>query len=169
MTAPRQRVSIVSTSQAEYAEFVDGQIVEYADQETRAGHWRREEALERSREETMSLLPVAGPSAGHRVFKGVDGSGRRVGWVWLGPPPKELGLHNALWLYQITVEASLRGQGYGRAMLQAAEDLVAAEGAAALYLNVFEWNRGAKALYDSAGYVVHYDGGTEVGMHKPLR
>ena len=50
----------------------------------------------------------------------------------------------------------------------AVEDQAASEGADDLYLNVFAWNRVAKALYDSSGYVVHYDGGTEFGMHKPL-
>ena len=169
MAIPGRTVVLVPQSPPEYADFVDRQIREYADQKARAGHWRPDEALARSREAMKDFLPGRSAPAGHRFYKGVDDAGRAVGWVWLGPPPKELHLTDARWLYQITVEEPLRRQGYARALLRGAEDLAAAEGAAALYLNVFAWNRGAKALYDSAGYVVHYDGGTEVGMHKPLR
>ena len=168
MTLPGRTVVLVPLSPPEYPEFIERQIVEYADEKTRAGHWSAEEATARSREAMRDFLPPRTPPAGHRFYKGVDDTGRRVGWVWLGPPPKELNLQNSQWLYQITVEEFLRGQGYGRALLQAAESLVAADGEDALYLNVFAWNRGAKALYDSAGYEVHYDGGTEFGMHKPL-
>jgi ribosomal protein S18 acetylase RimI-like enzyme len=160
------RVGLVALSSLECADFIERQIVEYADQKTRAGHWRSEEAIARSREAMKDFLPGRPP--GHGFYQGVDPAGRRVGWVWLGPPPKELRLMNARWLFQITVEETLRGQGYGRALLAAAEDQAAADGADALYLNVFAWNVAAKALYDSAGYVVHYDGGTEFGMHKQL-
>jgi len=166
--ADAPRVSLVALSPPEVADFVERQIVEYADQKRRAGHWRAEEALARSREAMKDFLPGRPTPPGHRFFKGVDDADRHVGWVWLGPPPKELRLTNARWLFQITVEATLRGQGYGRALLLAVEDQAASEGADDLYLNVFAWNVVAKALYDSAGYVAHYDGGTEFGMHKPL-
>ena len=169
MAASDRRVTLVRLPLSEHADFVDRQIREFADEKVRAGHWRREEALNLSRDAVTGVLPKGGPGAGHRVFKGLDGSGQRVGWVWLGPPPKEMGLRNVEWLYQITVEDILRGQGYGRALLRATEDLLSSEGVEALYLNVFDWNRVARSLYESTGYVVHYDGGTELGMHKRLR
>ncbi|MEK6851934.1 MAG: GNAT family N-acetyltransferase [Candidatus Thermoplasmatota archaeon] len=133
MAIPGRTVVLVPQSPPEYADFVDRQIREYADQKARAGHWRPDEALARSREAMKDFLPGRSAPAGHRFYKGVDDAGRAVGWVWLGPPPKELHLTDARWLDQSTVEESLRRKGYARALLRAAEDLAAAEGAAALY------------------------------------
>lgn len=169
VSSVERTIGLATLSHSEYMEFVDLQIAEFAEQKVRAGHWRQDEASARSRDAVMSLLAKAGPRPGHRCFKGVDPFGRRVGWVWMGPPPEDLHLEGARWLYQITVDEGLRGQGFGRALLVAAEDLLAAEGASALYLNVFAWNTAARALYESAGYEVHHDGGTEFGMHKRLR
>jgi len=163
------RVHLVSVSPSEYADFVKVQIREFADQKVRAGHWRTEEAMELSRHAVESFLPQAGPSENHRVYRAVDESGRGVGWIWVGPPPvRLLNLPTHRWLFQITVDAPLRGKGYGRAMLAATEDLVSREGARELYLNVFRWNSVARALYDSAGYEVVHDGETETGMRKTL-
>jgi len=92
-----------------------------------------------------------------------------AGLIWVGPPPVRLpNLPTRRWLYQITVDAPLRGKGYGRAMLAATEELVSGEGARELYLNVFRWNSVARALYDSAGYEVVHDSDTETGMRKSL-
>src|SRR5207247_2083135 len=102
-----------------------GSDAEFADQKVRAGHWRPEEAQALSRHSVESFLPVPGPSEGHRVYRAVDELGRGVGWIWVGPPPvRMLNLPTRRWLYQITVEGPFRGKGYGRAMLEATEELV---------------------------------------------
>lgn len=162
------RVTLVPLSPAELRDFMERQIVEYAEEETRAGHWSREDALELSRGETSKFFTKESAAAGHRFFKGVDEAGREVGWVWVGPTPAELGLGRALWLYQITVAGHFRGKGFGRAMLRAIEDLLAGERVPDLYLNVFRWNRVARSLYDSAGYEVVKEWETEARMRKRL-
>ena len=165
----RPTVRLVPASPGEYDDFVREQIREFAEQKIRAGHWRPEEAPELSRHAVESFLPKGGPSETHRVYRAVDASDRGVGWIWVGPPPVRLpNLPTRRWLYQITVDAPLRGKGYGRAMLAATEELVSGEGARELYLNVFRWNSVARALYDSAGYEVVHDSDTETGMRKSL-
>ncbi len=165
----RASVGLESVSAAEYEAFVDEQIKEYADQKVRAGQWRPEEAEALSRHSVEGFLPRSGPTRGHRIWKAVDPRGARVAWIWVGPPPvKLLDISTKRWLYQITVEPSKRGQGYGRAALSAVESVLAAEGVQELYLNVFRWNTVARALYDSMGYEVVHDGETDAGMRKVL-
>ncbi len=57
-----------------------------------------------------------------------------------------------------------RGQGLGRALLEATERAVAECGVGALALNVFGQNAVAIGLYESAGYRV-----TAQQMRRPLR
>jgi len=52
------------------------------------------------------------------------------------------------------VVAARRGQGFGRALLAAAEEEVRRHGIGALTLNVFGDNPTAISLYTSAGYQV---------------
>ncbi len=161
------KVALVPLSPAELREFMERQIVEYAEEQVRAGHWSRAEAMELSRESTTEFFTVDSAAKGHRFFKGVDGSHREIGWIWIGPPP-EIAQNDTRWLYQITVAESLRGRGYGRGMLLAMENLLARDGVEELYLNVFRWNRVARSLYDSAGYEVAKDWETETRMRKRL-
>ena len=58
----------------------------------------------------------------------------------------------SVFLEQITVAASCRRRGYGRAMLEALEELLAADGVEELRLNVFVGNQAARGLYSAAGY-----------------
>ncbi len=164
-----RRVALARLSPTELAEFVERQIAEYADEKRRAGHWTAEEALERSRGAIQDLLGGDPGARGHRFFKGIDKGGNRIGWIWVGPPPEVFRLERAQWLYQITVEESVRGQGFGRGLLLAMQNLLAGEGVEALHLNVFKWNAVARNLYDSLGYEVVLDTDTELGMRKLLR
>ena len=148
---------------------MERQIVEYADEKRRAGHWTATEALGRARESIFDLLGDDPDARGHRFFKGTDDHGTPVGWVWIGPPPDIFHRERVQWLYQITVEEEARGRGFGRGILVALETLLADEGVEALHLNVFKWNVVARNLYDSLGYEVVLDTDTEAGMRKSLR
>src|SRR3970282_524130 len=95
-----------------------GRLAGSANQRGPGGHWRAEDARELSRHAVEGFLPRRGPTSGHRVWKAVDGSGKRVGWIWVGPSPfKHLDEPSKRWLYQITIGVSHQGQGYGRAAL----------------------------------------------------
>ncbi|MGH3260272.1 MAG: GNAT family N-acetyltransferase [Streptosporangiaceae bacterium] len=66
-------------------------------------------------------------------------------------------------MYDIEVNEEHRGQGYGRALLQAAEQEAARGGSQAIGLNVFGTNTVARRLYESAGYEI-----TAMNMRKRL-
>ncbi len=57
-------------------------------------------------------------------------------------------------VYELAVVPDKRRQGYGRAIMQVAIDECRRRGIAAMSLNVFGHNTGARALYHSLGFEV---------------
>jgi ribosomal protein S18 acetylase RimI-like enzyme len=56
------------------------------------------------------------------------------------------------WVYYVAADPALRGRGYGRAIMNAAEDWLRAAGIAKLQLLVRRENAGVAAFYQSIGY-----------------
>ena len=56
------------------------------------------------------------------------------------------------WVYYVAADPALRGRGYGRAIMNAAEDWLRAAGMAKLQLLVRRENAGVAAFYQSIGY-----------------
>ena len=81
----------------------------------------------------------------------LDQGGSDVGVLWIGPHPTRDG---AAFVYDVEIDAAWRGQGLGRAAMQAAEALATREGIPAIGLSVFGFNDGARRLYESLGYQV---------------
>ncbi len=57
-----------------------------------------------------------------------------------------------MWIYDIYVEESLRGKGYGRRLIELAEEEARRAGVTRMELNVARDNEGARSLYESVGY-----------------
>lgn len=132
----------------EFARFSDRQRREYV-----ASLGRSRSAADAARkadDDLARLLPDGAATPGHR-FRVAEHDGRPVGTVWLGPSPDAA---EEAWLYDIRIDEDRRGQGYGRAVMAALEDLARDAGASRLALNVLGDNRAAIALYVAAGYRV---------------
>jgi ribosomal protein S18 acetylase RimI-like enzyme len=56
------------------------------------------------------------------------------------------------WVYYVAADPAVRGKGYGRAIMNAAEDWLRAAGIAKLQLLVRRENSGVAAFYQSIGY-----------------
>lgn len=56
------------------------------------------------------------------------------------------------WVYYVAADPTLRGRGYGRAIMNAAEDWLRAAGVPKLQLLVRRENAGVAAFYESIGY-----------------
>jgi ribosomal protein S18 acetylase RimI-like enzyme len=56
------------------------------------------------------------------------------------------------WVYYVAADPALRGKGYGRAIMSAAENWLRAAGIAKLQLLVRRENAGVAAFYQSIGY-----------------
>ena len=109
--------------------------------------WTGRERRSRQSSTESSLEAVASDD---RLWSAASADGQSVGWLWV--KPIDGADEPSVFLEQITVAASCRRQGYGRAMLGALEELLAADGAEELQLNVFVANEAARGLYAATGY-----------------
>jgi ribosomal protein S18 acetylase RimI-like enzyme len=159
MTAPELRLRPMTGE--EHAQWSERQLRQYAAEATEAGKWAPDEAVEQARAETAQALPHGVQTAGMLFLVAEAPDGTPVGRLWLSlQAPRAPG---TAWVYDIEVEPALRGRGYGRALLAAAERELAARGATAVGLNVFAQNATALRLYETSGYAV-----TARQMRKPL-
>ncbi|HEY3632292.1 MAG TPA: GNAT family N-acetyltransferase [Jatrophihabitantaceae bacterium] len=115
--------------------------------------------------QTAALLPDGNATAGQLLFVAVDGAGggdgAAVGTLWLSTTTPD-GL-DAGWIYDVEIDASHRGKGYGRELMRLAEHKCRELGLTSLGLNVFGPNVVARQLYESLGYEI-----TAQSMAKPL-
>jgi ribosomal protein S18 acetylase RimI-like enzyme len=116
-----------------------------------------EETAGRQQDEAF---PHGRPAPGHLLFEAVV-DGARGGYVWIGPQPSAA--EGYWWVWDVEVDAALRGRGVGRAVMTLAEAEVRARDGRELGLNVFGDNVVARRLYESLGYVE-----ASIRMRKPL-
>ncbi|OUD88350.1 putative N-acetyltransferase YycN [Clavibacter michiganensis subsp. michiganensis] len=146
-------VTVRPMTPSEFARMMAAAAEDYAARQIEAGLWPAEGALARATAETAKWLPDGIRTPRTLLLRGVDAHGVGVGsaWVALDDPN---GRPDTAFLFELLVDPSRRGCGYGRALLAAVEEATRAAGAPALALNVFGANRVAIALYASAGYGV---------------
>jgi ribosomal protein S18 acetylase RimI-like enzyme len=111
-----------------------------------------EQARAKSERTYAELLPDGLDTEGHHLFFIVDGSGERVGELWLGIR-EPLGVREAFG-YDFSVLPELRDQGIGRRAMELAVDIARGLGATRLGLSVFGDNDRAMHLYRSFGFEV---------------
>ena len=127
---------------------MDGEgTAEYIAHRMLAGETREvaEDNAERSRSENF---PGGVPKASHRVFDVVDDD-ELVGYLWIGP---RLDGSDQWWVYDVEILEEYRRRGFARAALELGHAEARELGAAAIGLNVFAFNEGARKLYESLGY-----------------
>lgn len=146
-------VTVRPMTPTECARMVADADEDYAARQVEAGLWPAEGAFERAAAETAKYLADGIRTPRTLLLRGVDEDGVGVGsaWVALDDPN---GRPDTAFLFELLVDPSRRGSGYGRALLAAVEEATRAAGAPALALNVFGANHVAIALYASAGYDV---------------
>jgi ribosomal protein S18 acetylase RimI-like enzyme len=138
-------------NEAEYEAFMTSAIPGYAEANVGAGYWREEEALERSRLAYEALLPQGLETAGNHMFVARDAeSGEPVGAIWFAIRPNAGG--DQAFIYDVSVDEALRGQGYGRAVMEACVERAREIGTATVGLHVFAQNKAACRLYASLGF-----------------
>ena len=142
-------VALRPLTDEEFAGYRERAVPEYADELVRARGLDRSTALRHAEESfPASLVAVA---EGRQAMVRAAHEGVDVGWLWLGPPPMG---GPGLYVYDIEVDEEHRGEGLGRAIMLAAEEVARESGHDRLGLNVFGWNHRAESLYRSLGYEV---------------
>ena len=137
----------------EYEIFRTKLVREYAAANVEAGRWSAEEGEEQSEIQTRALLPQGLDSPRVLLLIAENEEGEGVGHLWIGLD-RHSGGGGGAWIYDIEVSENLRGQGYGRAILQGAEQETLRNGASTIGLHVFGRNTVARTLYQSSGYEI---------------
>jgi ribosomal protein S18 acetylase RimI-like enzyme len=143
-------LQIRAMTQEEFSSYRRRTISHYAAELARTGACTAEEAETRAATESEQFLPDGLQTAGMALLIG-ETDGEAVGLVWVGPAPAG---RAGWWVYDIEVVPARRGQGYGRALLEAAEREAQQRGAVSIGLDVFGGNDVALRMYESSGYEV---------------
>ncbi|AMB57545.1 GNAT family N-acetyltransferase [Microterricola viridarii] len=116
----------------------------------------------RAAESTERFFGSGAPLPLHQVFDVVlpDAESTVVGYLWIGP---QFGSETDWWVWDVEIAEAHRRRGYAREALQLGEAEARLLGAQSIGLNVFGYNTGAQALYESLGYGV-----AAVNMSKKL-
>jgi ribosomal protein S18 acetylase RimI-like enzyme len=145
-----------------YPVYLESAIKGYAEENVAAGRWPQVGAIERSREDFESLLPLGLDTPDNFLFEILDeDNGPIVGHVWYKLEQKH-GSCSA-YVYDLEVKPEHRRKGHAWRALKALELLATESGATSIGLNVFANNIGAQRLYQKLGYVP-----TNVNMSKSL-
>jgi GNAT superfamily N-acetyltransferase len=96
------------------------------------------------------LFPGGEPGPNQFLFIARDPNGERVGVLWVCQRAR-VDLMTTF-VYDIEVDPEHRRQGWGRAIMAAAEDWARESGSVQVALNVFGGNTAARSLYSKIGY-----------------
>jgi ribosomal protein S18 acetylase RimI-like enzyme len=135
----------------EFAELRPRLEADYAANIQRSGAMPRTEAVRKAAADLDHLLPEGQATPGHLLWTGTVG-GRPVGQVWLQLRERSDGTH--AFGFELWVRPRLRGRGYGRALVRAAQRAARERGVRSVSLSVFGFNETARRLYESDGFVV---------------
>jgi len=143
-------VNIRPITDAELPGYIATTMREYAEDKHTHGGLSLDEARKQSEQETEQYFPSGKLSPGHEVFIAIDDAGERVGRLWMAP---RSGSCDEAFIFDIQVEPTARGNGYGRALMQEAAKWSREHGFRTLTLHVFGGNSVAINLYESLGFV----------------
>jgi ribosomal protein S18 acetylase RimI-like enzyme len=149
MTGPEDRVvRLRPMTEDEFPAWREIAIHHHAAQVSRASGTDLEKAIDESRDLLDNVLAAGLTTANMHLFV-VSDFDRDIGWLWLGQSPQDPA---AGFVFDIIIEPDVRGEGYGRATMRAAEQFFAARGKSSIGLDVASGNDIARALYESLGY-----------------
>jgi ribosomal protein S18 acetylase RimI-like enzyme len=135
----------------EFARFRESSIRGYAAEKAAAEQWPAGEAVDRAAAEFAELLPDGLGTAGALLLSGFADD-THVGYIWISA--RAGAVAGAAWIYDIEIDEGQRGQGLGRALLEAGEQAAQLAGFTSIGLNVFGPNAVARRLYESSGYEI---------------
>lgn len=142
-------VALRPMSDAEFPAWREIAIRHHAAQVSRATGKDLDAATKVSRELLAKVLSAGLATEKMNLFVVLDDSHREIGWLWLGTSPQD---SDAGFVFDIIVDANVRGRGYGRAIMRAAERFFQAQGKSDISLDVADGNDAARTLYESMGY-----------------
>jgi GNAT superfamily N-acetyltransferase len=151
-TAPPAGVEGRAMSEAEFQDWRDQSVEEYATEIFESGQVAAEPARASAIAQLDQLLPDGLDSAGHS-FLCLVAADEVVATNWIGHHRSP----GASWVYGVETHEQFRGQGYGRAAMIIGENATLDAGDTLLGLNVFGQNSVAISMYQAMGYLGYDD------------
>ena len=133
----------------EFADWLPLMRERYAEDMVRDAGLAQERARTKAADDTERLFPGGKPSPEQLVFV-IEADGEPVGDLWLAE--RDDAFQRCLFVFDIRLEESQRGKGYGKAAMLFAEEEARRLGHDSVALNVFGRNEVARNLYRSLGY-----------------
>ena len=152
-------IQLVTLTSAQTAQFLSATWTDYRESLLGAGFSEVEADLNIERNK-LQILDGEMPKPNHH-FLDAQHEDVSVGTLWLASRGDES--PGQWFVYDIAIRAEYRGQGFGRATMQAAESYVVAREGTSIALNVFGPNTVARSLYESLGFEIQ-----NIGMKKVL-
>jgi ribosomal protein S18 acetylase RimI-like enzyme len=134
---------------ARIAAYLGPSMEQYVEEVIATGR-TREQAQANADLVTQKSFPGGEAAPGNEVYDVIDkdrDGDEPVGILWIAEQST-----GSWWIYDIEMQESQRGKGYGRATMLLAEDRVRELGGTTLGLNVFGTNATARHLYESLGF-----------------
>ncbi|RWZ58649.1 GNAT family N-acetyltransferase [Halobacillus fulvus] len=141
----------------EYKDYLRSAIRNYAEEHTKAGTWKADEALGEAEKQYEELLPNGLDTDNHHLYT-IYHQNEAVGVIWLAGKADNKGF-----IYDFNIEEAYQGHGYGKQAMKKIETVARDLGLRSIKLNVFAHNEVARSLYEKAGYVE-----TNIKMEKTL-
>lgn len=143
-------IRLDSMTNDEFMAYYSDAITSYAEMHVSSGSWPAEGALERAANEHAALLPNGLATPGHHLYTARDGD-NRVGMLWFAE--QAFGNGQIAYVFNVEIDKELRGNGYGKAIIQALEAEVRTVGLDNIQLHVHGNNQVARSLYTKLGYI----------------
>jgi ribosomal protein S18 acetylase RimI-like enzyme len=152
-TKPARSIRLDPMTAEEFPAWEEVTVAGYAAAQVDEGFWAAETAGQQARDVTRGLLPAGVASHGNHLWTARDAqTERKIGALWI--QMRTLGPGIEAFVYDVHVSPDVRGQGYGRSIMQAGAAAARALGADTITLNVHGANDRAYRLYKSLGYTV---------------
>lgn len=155
-------VRFVPMTEPEFAAYLAHAVPDYAKAHLDAGDCDESDALAVAKADYDDLLPEGLSTKGQHLYTvHADGQSDAVGMLWFAS--RERRGKKSAYIYDLQVRPELRGKGYGKATLEALDEMLLGMSIHRVSLNVFGWNTGARALYERHGFTI-----AGIGMVKKL-
>lgn len=145
-------VKFVAMDEDDFQAWKTMAVADYFADRVRAGN-DTPDSPDRSRIEFESLLPYGRLTPNNHIYSIVDENddNHKVGIMWYAVEGHNFP-SDTVFLYDIWINESKRGKGYGRAALLLLEERARELGKKRIALHVFAHNERARRLYEELGY-----------------
>ncbi|KIE44326.1 hypothetical protein U732_782 [Clostridium argentinense CDC 2741] len=155
-------VRLQNMNEADFNNYINNAIKNYAAEKIKAGTWGEEEAENLSRETFARLLPKGIYSENQYLFSIIDADKQmKVGYLWFQCCKKLIG--KEAFVYDFIVFKEFRSKGYGTQALKSLDDVAKGLGINKISLHVFAHNKRALSLYEKTGFIA-----TDINMSKNI-